>query len=231
MSARSDFELPPVRYPLIVVDRSKDPDIYDSGWLRLVDRHELATMPAGPTIDLWDQAGRPARFTVRGPELRSGDPDPAAREVLTQWRERMPQPKLSTGPAGDTAIQYIVSDVAAARARLTPDGAVPRPERVSRRLLPILLMLLGAVVLIPLVRIDSWGVGVVLLWYLGAAALMHRWSYPPAWWGNPPHRDDPDAISRLAVASKVVFFGVAAAAATLALLDWIGMGPGFASWL
>lgn len=219
-----------VRYPLIVVDRSRDPDRYDSGWLRLIERHELASVPVGPTIDMWDQAGRPAKFTVLGPVLRSQEPDPAAREVLTQWRQRMPRPYLGTGPAGDTAIQYVVSDVAAAKARLTPDGAIARPQSPVRRLLPVFLMLLAALALIPLVQAGSWGIGVIVVWYVAAAAVMHRWSYPPAWWGNPPRRDDPDLISRAAVASKVVFWGVAAAAATLALLDWVGMTK-FLSWV
>lgn len=225
----SDARSAAVRYPLIVVDRAKDPDRYDSGWLRLVERSELANMPAGPTVQIWDQAGRPATFTVRGPVLTDTTVDPAAREVLSQWRERMPKPYLATAPGGDTAIQHIVGDVAAAQSRLTPDGALPRPD-TARRIVPVVLMLAAAVALIPLVRIDNWGVGVVLVWYVVAAALMHRWSYPPAWWGNPPRRDDPDLISRLAVASKVVFWAVAAAAGTLALLAWAGWGPAFLPW-
>jgi hypothetical protein len=60
---------------------------------------------------------------------------------------------------------------------------------------------------------------------------MHRWSYPPGWWGDPPRRDEPDTIADLAVLSKVVFWSVAAAAATLVVLDMTGMHDDFVSWV
>lgn len=220
-----------VRYPLVVEDRTKDPDVYDSGWLRLMYPLETKGLRLSADVRAWDSAGRPVRIALNGvAELTDLAPDPAAREALLAWRRRVPVPLMAGGAMGDTAIQFIVSDVAAARAKLTPEGATKVPGRV-RRLLPVVAMLLTAVALIPLLRIESWGIGVVVVLYTVATALMHRWSYPPGWWGNPPKRDAPDAIAHLALVSKVVFWSVAAAAVTLVAVDMMGFHDGFVSWV
>lgn len=219
----------PVRFPLVVVDSSKDPDVYGSGWLRLLDPYEAPHLVLTGQVRAWDSAGRPVRLQGGTPRLTSLDPDPEAREALLAWRRRVPVP-LMAGAAGDTAIQFIVSDVAAARAKLTEEGATRQPGRFQR-LVPVIVMLVTALALIPLVRIESWGIGIVVVLYTVTSAVMHRWSYPPGWWGNPPRREDPDLISQLALFSKVIFWSVAAAAVTLVALDMMGVHDRFVAWV
>jgi len=219
----------PVRYPLVVEDRSKDPDVYGSGWLRLVYPDEIADLRLSADLRVWDSAGRPVEVFGGVPELTDLAADPQAREALLAWRRRVPVPLMAAG-TGDTAIQFVVSDVAAAQSRLTEKGATRQPG-LAQRLLPIVLMVVSAIALIPLLRIESWGIGVVVVLYTVSSALMHRWSYPPGWWGNPPRRDEPDRIARLAMLSKVIFWSVAAAAVTLVALDMMGLRQEFVPWV
>lgn len=229
MSAAAQPSDQPVRFPLVVVDESRDPDVYESGWLRLLYPQDLPLVVLSPRMRVWDSLGRPVAVSAGRARLTDVEVDPEAREALLAWRRRVPVP-LMAGAAGDTAIQFIVKDVALARTKLTEDGATRQPRTVQR-LIPIALMLVSAVALVPLLRLESWGIGVVVVLYTLASALMHRWSYPPGWWGDPPRRDDPDRISRLALYSKIVFWGVAAAAATLVALDMMGVRDEVVPWV
>jgi hypothetical protein len=218
-----------VRFPLILVDRSKDPDDFGSGWLRLAGPGDLPHVRLTDRTDAWDAGGRPVAVTPSGVVLTATYPDEEVRRILIDWRSRAPIPLFSGGRTGETAVPFLIDDVIAARSRLTNDGRTPQPA-AHIRILPIVLMLVTAVVLIPLVRTDTWGIGVAALLYAISAALMNRWSYPAGEWGDPPRRDPPDTISHVAFAGKVVFWSVAAAAATLAVLDWTEILPGFVSW-
>lgn len=218
-----------LQFPLIVVDRSRDPERYASGFLRLVTPADLAQLRMLPSMQAWDRSGRPVSITASGVRLLGTDPEPEARQILADWRRRMPAQVRPANSADDTAIGFIVGDVMVAQARLTSDGATRRPG-TALRLLPVGLMLVAALLVIPLVRAASWGPVAVAITYVVAALLVRRWSYPPQWFGDPPRRGEPDLISTLAVASKVVFWSVAAAAVTLTLLAANNVIDPFLPW-
>lgn len=219
-----------VRFPLIVVDWAQDRHRYDSGWLQLVGPADLPHLQQNPTTQIWDGNGRPVTVHSDKVTITSNASDPAVRNILLLWRSRVPVPVMPTSMSGDTAIPFLVDDVFAARTKLTDTGATPRRPTVVR-LLPILLMLLSAAAIVPLIRRDLLGVAIAFIGYVVASSLMVRWSDPASHWGDPPRRDPHDAISRLAVAARVVFWAVAAAAATVVVLDWAEVAPSLLSWV
>lgn len=218
-----------VRYPLIVVDWSRDRDRFGSGWLRLLQPGEIAAISITPSVQIWDADGRPACPNGAEVALTSMLPDPRAREVLLEWRTRAPVPMRAIGRSGETAVLFLVDDVMAAGSRLADDGSTKR-RPTWLRLLPVWGMLLAAVLLIPLARLETWGIGLVAAMYGISAIGIRRWSAPRSHWGDPPRTDPPDAVSHAASATVAVFWGVAAAAATLTILDWSELVPGFVPW-
>lgn len=219
-----------VRYPLIVVDWALDRHRYDSGWLRLIGPSDLPHLTATPTQQMWDGNGRPVSVHGTTVTMTTTAPDPAARNILLQWRSRVPIPVMPGSMSGDTAIPFLVDDVVAARSRLTDTGATKRPG-VWLRLLPVVLMLLSAAAIIPLVRSDVLNGAIAFIGYVASASLMNRWTYPAAHWGHDDRRDPHDWVSRAGVAAKVVFWAVAAAAVTLAVLDWAEIAPDLLAWV
>lgn len=219
-----------VRYPLIVVDWALDRHRYDSGFLRLVGPSDLPELTQTPTLQMWDGNGRPVTVHGSAVTMTTTATDPAARNILLQWRSRLPLPIMPGSMSGDTAIPFLVDDVVAARNRLTPTGATRRPG-VWLRLLPVLLMLVSAAAIIPLVRNDLLNGAIAFIGYVASASLMHRWTYPASHWGHRTSRDPHDWVSRAALGAKVVFWAVAAAAVTLALLDWAEIAPDLLSWV
>ena len=218
-----------VRYPLIVVDWAADRNRYDSRWLRLIGPAELADLRLSTTCQSWDGNGRPV--TIRGTSvtMTSTATDPAVANILREWRSRAPLGVAPSTMSGATAIPFLVDDVAVAQTKLTDEGTTPRVA-TWLRLLPLSLMLLSAAVILPLLRSDVLSVAVAFLGYVVASALMRRWSYPPAHWGADARRDPHDLVSRLAVATKAVFWTVAGIGAAVVVLDWAEVLPGAVSW-
>lgn len=218
-----------VRYPLIVVDWAADRHRYDSRWLRLIGPADLPGLRLNETCQSWDGHGRPV--TIRGESviMTSTAVDPAAANILREWRSRAPLGVAPGTMSGATAIPFLVDDVAVARSKLTQEGTTRRVG-LGLRLLPVLLMVLSALVLFPLLRNDPLTSAVAFLGYAVASALMRRWSYPPSRWGARERRDPHDRVSRLAVAAKVFFWVVAGVSAVLVVLDWTELLPGVIAW-
>ncbi len=218
-----------VRYPLVVVDWAADRDRFESGWLRLVGPADLPGLPLTDTCQSWDGNGKPVTITGTAVRITSEAPDPAVRTILQDWRRRAPLPVLPSAGSGDTALPFIVDDVAVASGRLTETGTTRRPS-TALRVLPVVLMVLSALALVPGALVDALPVVVALAGYMVSSALMRRWSYPPSHWGEESHRDPHDGISRLAVGAKVLFWAAAAGLMTAALLDWAGVLPNAVPW-
>ncbi|MFN8125275.1 MAG: hypothetical protein U0R64_02000 [Candidatus Nanopelagicales bacterium] len=218
------------RFPLIVVDWALDRNQYDSGWLRMVGPADVSRLTLTPTSQTWDGAGRPVTIHGDTVTVTTTAVDPAVRNILQLWRTRVPVAVMPGVRSGDTAIPFMVDDVVVAREKLDESGETPRPNGWLR-VLPILGVLIAAVLLIPLLRIDLLSASVAVILYALSAAGMTRWSYPALHWGDPPRRDPHDTVSRIAVGAKVVFWAVAAAAATLVLLDWAEVAPGLFPWV
>ncbi len=217
------------RFPLIIVDWAKDRNHYDSGWLRMVGPAEVSHLVLSPTSQTWDGAGRPV--TIHGTQVTVTTlaVDPAVRNILQTWRSRVPVAVMPGIRSGETAVPFMVDDVVVAQDKLGASGETPRPDG-RRRILPIVGVFLAAVLLIPLLRIDLLVASLAVILYAVSAAGMARWSYPALHWGEPPRRDPHDTISRVAVGAKVTFWAVAAAATTLAVLDWAEIVPGLFPW-
>lgn len=217
------------RFPLIIVDWAKDRNRYDSGWLRMVGPSEVSHVELTPTSQAWDGAGRP--ITIHGAQITitTTAVDPAVRNILQLWRSRVPVAVMPGVRSGETAVPFMVDDVVVAREKLGDAGETPRPGG-WRRILPIVGVFVAAVLLIPLLRVDLLVGSLAVILYGVSAAGMARWSYPALHWGEPPRRDPHDAISRVAVGAKVTFWAVAAAAVTLAVLDWAELVTGLFPW-
>lgn len=219
-----------VRFPLIVVDWARDRRSFDSGWLRMVGPADLPLNDLPETAQLWDGNGRPVVTHGASVTITTAAPDPAVRNILLEWRRRVPVAVMPGSMSGDTAIPFLVDDVVAARARLTDTGTTRRPT-LWLRLLPVVTMLLSAMAIVPLMRTDLINTTLAFMGYVASAALMNRWTYPATHWGDPPRRDPHDTVSRSAVAAKIVFWSIAAAALTVALLDWAEVAPNLLSWI
>lgn len=218
-----------VRFPLIVVDWALDRHRFDSGWLRMLGPADLATLDQTTTMQIWDGNGRAVNVHGTTVTMTTTATDPAVRNILLLWRSRVPVPVMPGSMSGDTAVPFLVDDVVTARSKLTDAGTTRRPG-AWLRILPILLMLTSAAAIVPLLRTDLINAALAFIGYVASASMMQRWSYPATKWGDPPRRDPHDVISRAAVASKVVFWAVAAAAATLVVLDWAEVLPGLLPW-
>lgn len=218
-----------VRYPLIVVDWTADRNRYDSRWLRLIGPADLADLQLTDACQSWDGHGRPV--TIRGTSvtMTTTAVDPAVANILREWRSRAPLGVAPGTMSGATAIPFLVDDVAVARSKLTGDGTTPSVG-MGLRLLPVALMLISAAAIFPLLRDDPLTTAVAFLGYVVSSALMRRWSYPPARWGAAQQRDPHDAVSRLAVGAKVLFWVVAGVSALLVVLDWAELVPGLVAW-
>lgn len=214
------------RYPLIVVDWAQDRASFD--WIRTAGPGDVAHLRLTPTCQTWDGSGRPVIVQGSSVTVTSDAVDPAVRNIVTEWRSRAPVGVMPASMSGDTAIPFLVDDVAAARDRLTSGGTTGR-HPAAKRWLPTLLMAVAAVSLIPLLQVDLLTGSISFVLYVVASWGMDRWTAPARHWGG---RTDPhDTISRIAVATRIGFWAVAAAALTLVILDWAEVIPRLFRWV
>lgn len=216
----------PVRYPLIIVDWAQDRTSFD--WLRTAGPADLPLQGLASTCQMWDGSGRPVTVLGSSVTVTAEAVDPAVRNIVTEWRSRAPVGVMPGSMSGETAIPFLIDDVAVARERLTPTGATGRSP-LWLRVTPILLMAVAAVALIPLLQVDLLTGVIAFVLYVLASWGMDRWSNPARHWGG--RRDPHDVISRMALAVRVGFWAVTAAAFTLVVLDWAEIVPRLFPWV